>query len=395
MTAPTLSVDGRMASKIRLVQPWTGAWFVEADLDGTGPAALPTGKVEIVALGQALRGTVDPSGSGRFGERVVVRVVAGGHGWSKDVVARHFHNDAQVRLSSVAAATAAEVGESASVTADELLGVDYVRTAGPASRVLEGRAWHVDHAGQTVVGPRLVETAPAAAKVRALDWAPDADRCELTSDAIVVPGWTLSDTRFATRTVRHVETTFDASGSKITAWCSAAAPEGSALGAALGGLVREIAGTTYCRAYRYRVFGMSGQRVELQIVKRASGAPDVLPVSLFPGIPGAHADLAPGTEVIVEFLEGNPSLPVVVAFVGKDGEAWKPKTLELDATERILLSPSGPGVTVGDGLTATAVALAQDIQTWAAAVKIACAANVPPITIPVLPPIAAGRLKSS
>lgn len=394
MSEHVLSVDGQRATRVRIVRPWTGVWFVEADLDGPAGPVVPAGAVEVNVDGRVLLGTVDPSGSAKFGQRSIVRVLGGGGGWAAAVEPKHFHNDAGVKLSAVVRATAAEVGEAATVAADAVLGVDYVRSGLlPASQVLGGVPWHVDDAGKTIVGPRVVVASPEEAAVRVLEWDPSSDRATLTASAFVLPGWTIEDARFGARTIRDVEEVFDAHGLTISAWCSPVEPVGSMLASVLGGLVRDLSGVTYCRGYRYRVYGMSGQRVELQAIARVAGVPDVLPVSMRPGVPGMHAELALGSEVIVEFIGGDPSFPVVRAFVGKDGATWIPKALEFDATNGIRLSETGAGVTVGPG-AGSPVALATALETWAAAVKVACAANVPTITIPTLS-CSAGKLKAS
>lgn len=395
MTDHVLSIDGQRATRLRIVRPWTGVWFAEADLDGTAGPVVPSGAVEIRVNGQVMRGTVDPSGSAKFGQRSTVRVLAGGGGWAKPVKPRHFHNDGAVRLSSVVRATASEVGEVADVRADEVLAVDFVRSGLlPASQVLGGASWHVDDAGTTVVGARAVEPAPEAAAVRVLEWDPSSDRASITAAAFVLPGWTVEDARFGgPRTIRDVEQVFDSSGSTITAWCSPTSPEASALVSALGGLVLGLSGVTYCKGYRYRVYGMKGHRVELQAVSKVAGLPDVLPVSMRPGVPGVHADLALGAEVVVEFIEGDRTRPVVRAFVGKDGETWLPKALEFDATNGLRLSETGAGVVVGPGAGGP-VALATPLEAAWSALVAACAAHVPPIVVPALS-CAAGKLKAS
>jgi hypothetical protein len=391
-----LSVDGQRATRLRLVRPWTGVWFVEAELDGDAGPVVPLGRVVILVDGSALVGTVDPTGSAKFGERATVRVVGGGGGWEKRPKPKHWHNDAGVTRGAVVRATAAEVGEVATVAAEAVLGTSYTRSGLLAASQVLGESWHVDDAGATLVGPRAEEAAPVEAAVRVLDWDPGADRATLAAAALVRPGWRLEDPRFGggARTIRDVETVYQASGTTITAWCAEAAPAGSVLGSVLGGLVRELSGVTFCRGYRYRVFGMAGRRVELQAVVRVAGVPDVLPVSMWPGVPGVHAELAPGAEVVVEFLEGDHGRPAIRAFVGKDGALWLPTSLEIDSLTTIRLSETGAGgVVVGAGAGAP-VALAPAVEAWAAAVVAACAAHVPPIALPPLV-CAAAKLKAT
>ena len=75
---------------------------------------------------------------------------------------------------------------------------------------------------------------------------------------------------------------------------------------------------------------MSGDRVELQAMRRGGDLPDVLPVSMVPGLAGAHAELAPGAEVLVQFIDGDRRYPIVTHFAGKDGNGWAPANLTID-----------------------------------------------------------------
>jgi hypothetical protein len=70
-------------------------------------------------------------------------------------------------------------------------------------------------------------------------------------------------------------------------------------------------------------------RVNLQAVRKAAGLPDVLPVAQWPGLAGSHAELAQGAEVLVEFIEGDRTMPIVTRYVGKDGPGFVPVSVSL------------------------------------------------------------------
>ncbi len=374
MTAPTLSLSGQAAISVRRVEPWSGAWFADVELDTADAVKVPTGRVVLALMAQELIGTVDPEGSGRFGSRVRVRVVGGGNGWAKPVAPRHFHNDAGVTLGAVLRATASEVGETMGAIADEVLGVDYVRTAGPASRVLGARPWYVTDEGLTVVGERSEVPAPASAQV--ITWDPVTGRAEVGAPVMVRPGWVLEDAaRFSPLVVREVEATLGASGARNVAWCG----QRDTLGGVLGAVVRELSGVVYARAYRFRVYGMSGDRVQLQIVTPATGIPDVLPASMWAGVPGVHAELTAGTEVLVAFADGSSARPVVVAFEPQSGPKWKPKKLAIDVTEAVEIGTGGKAAIVGEAA-------------WFAQVT-AAVNGLAPGSVSAPPPTAAGKLK--
>lgn len=110
-----------------------------------------------------------------------------------------------------------------------------------------------------------------------------------------------------------------------------------ALGTLLTDLLPKL---PYSYPYRYRVFGMAGNRVNLQIVRKSTGLPDILPAMVLPGVAGAWADLTPGSQVLVEFIEGDKAQPIVTHFEDRDSGGWKPVSLVLDASSAIKLGSS-------------------------------------------------------
>lgn len=311
----TILVNAFSAVSARLLTPWQGAWIADVDFDLAAVPVPPTGRVTLtVGTSGVLVGTIDDKASGRFGAKASARIVGGGNGWDKTVFPLHFHNDAGVLSTAVLSATAAQVGETVVDVMPERLDVDYVRFAGPASRVLGDRDWYVNAAGVTMVGPRVPVPAPPTVEI--MTWEPATRRAELATDALVQPGMILVDTRFGTTTIRDVEQTFGADGSRATAWCSAATDTpGSRFGKALANLVKEAAGVALLKTYRYRVVLQAGDgRVTLQAVKRKAGVPDSVLIPIWYGVPGISALLVPGSEVMVQFLGGDPSKPVVVGF---------------------------------------------------------------------------------
>ena len=61
-----------------------------------------------------------------------------------------------------------------------------------------------------------------------------------------------------------------------------------------------------------------------QPVRQGAGLPEALPISMWPGVAGAHAAPQLGAEVLVEFLEGDRTQPIVTGFAGKDGVGTRP-----------------------------------------------------------------------
>jgi hypothetical protein len=94
--------------------------------------------------------------------------------------------------------------------------------------------------------------------------------------------------------------------------------------------------------YRYRVVKMAGDRVDLQAVSKDLGLPDMLPVQIWPGLAGASANLTPGAIVLVEFIEGNPTMPIVSHFEPEGGGGFRPVHSFVDASERVFIGTSDP-----------------------------------------------------
>lgn len=158
MTEAYVSLNGVRATAARVVIPRVGVWLVDLDFDSSQPELLEVPLGATVVIGPAtLIGTIDVEHTGNFAEKGRVRVRGGAGGWRKTAKARHFHNDAGVKASTVLLATAAEVGETWLGPPTTALGVDYVRSAGAAARVaydLAPDGWRVDLDGVTRTGLR-------------------------------------------------------------------------------------------------------------------------------------------------------------------------------------------------------------------------------------------------
>lgn len=312
-----LSVGKTNAVALRLLIPAIGAWVLTADLDLPASQPLPTGKV-VVTIGQeTLLGTVDDRATGRFGEKAKVRVIAGAGKWESDAKPQDFHNDAGVTSSLVLSATASAIGEVLVEDSPISYGTpDYMRTSGPARRVLDGRVWYLDAMGVThVVVSR--PTSPPSKDVEILSWDADQRVAILSTDTVVWPGTVLTDPRFDTVTVRDVEQVFSAQSSRVNAWC--AKTEGTRLLTAFRTMIEELGGLAAMRCYQYRIQQENSDgRLFLQAVRRAAGVPDALPLSIYPGMAGDTADHKPGSLCIVHFMEGDLKRPVVLGVDGTE-----------------------------------------------------------------------------
>jgi hypothetical protein len=338
-----------------------GPWIADLDFESDPEVS---GRVEIrVGSSLVLVGTVLTAMSGAHLEQRKCRVIAGAGGWARTVPRKSYHNDARVKARLVAEDLAREVGETLGdfLPATERIGVDYVRAAGPASRVLEhvigaGVPWWIDYAGRTCVGPRpsVPLTIDGSYDVLAYD-----PRHRTLTFAIDDPGRVQIGSVVAQpplagpQTIREYELHIDASSTRVVAWCGGTEFEPGRLVGLLSAIARRATDDQLLGKYRYRVVAMRDDgRVDLQAVRTGAGLPDLQPVSVWPGVAGAAAELAAGTEVLVEFIEGDPTMPIVTHFAGVAGPGFVPVSLAFCGSEQRaarqgdLVQSGGAGCTV-------------------------------------------------
>lgn len=317
----TLAVNGQRATKLRVLTPWSGVWEVEAELPVDPGGVTPTGSAVATVETSSLVGTIDGDRSGVFAAKGRLRIVGGGGGWEQVVPPKGYRNDGGLLSTAVLATTAAEVGERLVELLPFMMEKSYARAAGPASRVLAGLSWHVDHAGITRVGERI--PTPAPPDVTLLDYDAHEGVADLaTTTTLVTPGMIVTDPRVGTLKIRDVEQTFGDGGARAKAWClpvtAVPAPDGLPGGrliATMSAIAREAVGAVYLQDHRYRVVAQGPDgRVTLQAVERGAPVPSLKLTELAPGVPGTTMKLAPGSIVRVRFAEGEPTRAAVVGF---------------------------------------------------------------------------------
>lgn len=362
MSAFYATLNGALCASVRLRVGRSGAWFATV----TMPTAFEVPSACSLVIGdQTLRGTCAADDSGSFAGTGTLLVVGGANAWGKPVAARHYHNEGGVRRNQVAADLAREVGETlvTSSALDGLLGTDFVREAAPASRVLEqlypSAEWWVGFDGVTRVGERA--TVDVSKRVQILEFDPTQQAAELAlldlgpgSIADLMPGSAITDAvrkGSAPFVVRDVTICVEASRIRATAWSFDTPRE------RVAHLIQTLAQEgdpkrVYARGpFRFRVFSMDGDRVRLQAVARAPGLPDVLPVAIAPGMAGMKAQLTPGAVVLVDFVEGDPSMPIVTHFSRPDDPGFLPASVDIDATTVVNLGGGySRAIRVGDKL---------------------------------------------
>jgi hypothetical protein len=348
MSDAVMTLNGHACTKAVLHIPGIGPWFVDCDLADEAEG-LVSGKATFAVGDSKWQGTIDPRHAGTFGLQRKLRLIAGGGGWGSTLAPHDYHNDAGVKALNVAQDAAREAGEVLGdfAVTDVRLGSDYLRTAGPASRALEhairGTAWWVGADGVTRVGPRAQTPARAGSyDVQGMD--PRARVVTLALDDIsaVGIGSIISDRLDAPATVRELTITIDANAIRAEAWVGEGA-QGNLVDT-LRAVVERMTDSRLHGIYRYRVVAMAGDRVNLQVIRKRIGVPDAATIPMWPGVSGSHATLTAGTEVTVQFLDGDPSSPIITGFVGRGGPGDVPQRLELGG------SPASDAARKGDSV---------------------------------------------
>lgn len=353
MTEVFAGINGNRLTSLKLTVANVGPWVADVVFEGAPDVS---GKVKLTIGTLELSGTVDPSHNGTFGLQRKARVIAGANGWGSNVQPKNYANDAGVKARTVVEDAARAVGESLGtvVPTKERIGIAYVRQAGLASRVLEdalgGAPWWVDYDGATQAGPRKA-TALDAKSYQVLAYDPASKVATLAVDdpGAVRVGSVLSQGLDAPVTVRELELSVNANELRITAWCGGSETGLGRLPGLMRAIVERATDNKLFGKYRYRVVRMDGDRVQCQAVSKAAGLPDVLPVSMWPGMAGAHAQLTPGAELLLEFIEGDRTLPIITGFAGQDGTGFVPISLGICEGP----APAPAAARVGDAVQVT------------------------------------------
>lgn len=359
------TLNGLRVNTFRIHEPFGGVWFADVDLDSTDEL---TSAATLRVAGQTYVGTFATSQGGVDAETSKRRVWGGAGGWGKLIASLHYHNDATMKRSTVASAAASLVGESIAFMsgADGELGIDFVRQSMPAARVLDqlGLQWWVARDGVTWAGAR--PTSEATSDVEVLEYDPAARAAVLAFDspASVQVGTVLRSKKLATaQTVRELE--ISAKGGKFRGVASCRpVPGKNRTASAIAAISRgAFPNYSFGLSYRYRVIKHNmippgdslgvPDRVDLQPVRKLAGLPDILPVSIWPGMAGLWARLTESGEVLVQFIEGDPTQPIITHYAPRAGTSappgWLPVDVYLDASGEVIVGESSELVRLGSG----------------------------------------------
>lgn len=329
--------------------PWVADVSMERDPVLTGQKTIKVGPTSLV--GTVVR-------SGLFAGRTIAQIVGGKAQWTKVCTPKNYQLDQGVRTVLLWEDLLRETSEGAGsfVPAAERIGLSFVRNAVAASTVLEsfiGSAkWWVAYDGLTYVGQQP-STTPKNYEVLGYD--PGQQTVEIALDDLseLRVGSVLSERLPAPVTVQSFRITISSAG--IRAKCQAVADTP----ALLRSIIQHEIQRSVSPFRKYRVKGMTSDgRVNLQVAQQATGFPDLGSVTMWSGVAGAHCELTPGTEVVVTFIDGDRSQPIIVGFVGQGGAGFAPVKVTFNSPVTIKGAITADGEVTAMALTpATGVSL--------------------------------------
>lgn len=321
LTAATL--NGHRVTSGKVTLPEWGAWYADVSVDGEVEL---TGRVEVKIADLTLQGAVLSGGPAKG--RSHFSIIAGAGGWGKKIARKSYATDLGVRISKVVRDAANEVGEPVdeATLGTATTGPAFVRPEGLASRVLQlvaPGAWHVGEDGVTRLGKRAASTPPTKMTLGPIDRARGTVTIASESIASLLPGVVVEGLEAAD--VMHE---ISADGLRTTIWTNTMASLADGLRELLEQLDpdRRYRGVT-----EYRIVDQSGDRLELEPVRKSTGMPDLRNVLVRPGVPGVSAEHALGSYALVGFVDSDPGRPVVLAFQDAEGEGFQPTSLSLHA----------------------------------------------------------------
>jgi hypothetical protein len=318
------ALNGTSCSKARLQCADWGVWWSDCTL--VDPVELAPGtSVHLQFADLNCTGTIVSGGA--FEGRAAYRVAGGGGGWGKLIEARAYLDDAGVSASVVLSDAARDAGETIADLPSDRMGSHFARLAGAASsalNVIAPHGWRVDFDGTTRIGRRPATTYTGSAPRTRVD--PASGVIELATETLVglVPGVSIDGSAPAS----DVEFSIDANRITARVWSIA-----SGMSRALNALERTVLALfpnlRYRGAFEFRIVTQSGERLNLQPVRSAMGMPELPNVPVRAGMAGLKAKHLPGSIVVVQFLDADPSRPIVTGFDEPDAPGWMPLELIL------------------------------------------------------------------
>lgn len=318
----SVDLNGAACTAATLTIPGVGLWYASVQVPSElalAPGALVSLRfLDTVWSGAVVAGGVTDAVAS-------YRLVAGKGKWGMVLPPKAYANDAGLTPARILTDAATEAGEQIQSPPTTVLGPHYNRPRNPASfslNLITPRAWYARPDGVVVFGAR--DPAPASG-LPVLERSPAGRMIELgVTDTVagLVPGMA---TEFGT--AADIDLELGPEG--IRARLFAAPTFGRRL-AALNRILDALdPGRRFRGTFEYRIVAQSGERLSLQPVRSRADLPDLSRVPVRAGMAGLKATYAPGAHVLVTFLDGDATRPVVTGFDAPDQPGWAFLTLTL------------------------------------------------------------------
>jgi hypothetical protein len=328
----TATLSERRVTRAELTLPYSGIWHADVWLDE--PAVL-SGSVTFELDGLSLKGTIATGDA--YAGAADYRVIGGAAGWRKELPAKGYQSDAGVKLSMVLGDAAKACGESVALApgVDRDLGPAYARPKAQAIRTLSLLAqtpFWVDSAGVTQLGART--TGVVTTQFELVGYEPKERVAVVASETpeVFEPGYTVSLAGAPSMTIGTVVHRLDEGSIRTELW-GRSGTETERLTNSFRAIVRELVPELMFRGvFEYRVVAQSGDRLDLTPARPGIGLPALAKVPVRYGFPGARATYATGASVLVAFVDGEPTRPVVIGHTAPDDAAADPSEVQLADT---------------------------------------------------------------
>lgn len=337
----TATLNGSVCSSAKLTCGDWGTWWADCTL--TTPLEIAKGApVALQFADLACAGTVVSGGA--FEGRAAYRVAGGHGGWGKNVSEKSYRDDSGVAVALVLADVAREAGEAIAELPATRLGPQFARRNGTASAVLNvlvPRAWRVDFDGVTRIGKRPPTVYGGKAPRTRVDT--NAAVIELATEELagLLPGVSIDGSDPAT------DVEFAITADRISARVWASSRSSRTLSALERAVLALFPSLPYRGAFEFRIVTQSGERLNLQPVRSATGFDELSGVPVRAGMAGLKAVHLPGSLVVVQFLDADPSRPIVTGFDDPEAPGWMPLELDLGGPGALGVARIGDGVVAG------------------------------------------------
>lgn len=399
----SFTLGNQIIATVHATIPLYGVASADVELDA---GAVLSGRQTLVMGDISLDGTIIDGGI--VAGRGKYHWMSGVGGWRGTIPGRSYDSPQGVLRSSIIKDAAAACGETVVFGIPEarlgLVGAaGWMRAAGAAWDTLRalGVPWYVDGAGVTQIAERPALPASTDGTLEG-SWPEDGRLLIVPASerlAGYMPGRILGGSQIVTLLVDAVP----GEPIRLSLWQGSAADPSHDLRTQLARIIRqETAATRFHGLYRFVVVARNGTLYDLEPVDATLGLRPIKNRDLWPSAPGVDAQLRIGATVVLAFLDGSESMPVIQGYQRlAAGASAKPAIVSLDA-DRVNLGGASQLVARKNDVTTGPAISFQQVGPNAVAITVlnppgtdgalftATITSATALTLTKFPPLAAG-----